>query len=106
MSGFNVSCAMLLPVVTYMTRQLGMHAVMLLGCILKCAGYILASLLQRFSTYILTRVLWLVLEFAVSLSLELQSCPNDFLSGAVSLTASALLDLALEVLRLPGELPL
>lgn len=42
--GPNFSCAMLLALpVTYFAHRLGIHATMLLGCVLQCSGHITAS---------------------------------------------------------------
>ncbi|KAI1110076.1 MFS transporter, MCP family, solute carrier family 16, member 6 [Nemania sp. NC0429] len=42
--GLNFSCAMLLaPLTTYLTRKCGLHAIVLLGSLIQCIGYISAS---------------------------------------------------------------
>lgn len=46
--GLNFSCAMLVALpATYLTRRLGMHVVMLLGCALQSIGYIIASFASK-----------------------------------------------------------
>lgn len=46
--GLNFSCAMLIAApATYLTRILGLHAVMLLGCAMQCVGYVTASFASR-----------------------------------------------------------
>lgn len=46
--GLNFSCAMLLALpATYLTRRLGMHAVILSGCVLQSVGYVVAPLASR-----------------------------------------------------------
>ncbi|KAL7915162.1 MFS transporter, MCP family, solute carrier family 16, member 6 [Trichoderma velutinum] len=55
-SGLNFSCAMILAFpVTYFARRLGIHAPMLVGCVLQCAGYISASFASKSWHLILTQ---------------------------------------------------
>jgi len=46
--GLNFSCAMLVaPLVTHLTRRLGLHPVMVSGCLLQAIGYLTAPLASR-----------------------------------------------------------